>query len=159
MAALDLLRDARQVLADEGNWCQHHAVHPSGRGKSVLGAVGYRFYAVDHPDTMAAVQLLARAIGRESSIYDSVFVRDFNDTHGHAEIPALLDKAMALAESDAAKEPVAPPEPPDAEPGPWWRDQQPCSAAMTETRRMVRPSPRRQSLADRCRRPASIARA
>ena len=32
MAALDLLRDARQVLADESNWCQHHAVHPSGRG-------------------------------------------------------------------------------------------------------------------------------
>ena len=65
MAALDLLRDARQALADEGNWCQHYAVHPSGRGKSVLGAVGYRFYAADHPDTMAAVQLLARAIGRE----------------------------------------------------------------------------------------------
>jgi tetratricopeptide (TPR) repeat protein len=155
MAALDLLRDARQVLADEGNWCQHHAVQPSGRGKSVLGAVGYRFYAADHPDTMAAVQLLARAIGRGSSIYDSVFVRDFNDMHGHAE-PALLDKAMALAESDAAKEPVAPP---DAEPGPWWRDQVPCSAAMTETRRTVRPSPRRRSVADRCRRPASIARA
>jgi hypothetical protein len=125
MAALDLLRDARQLLADESNWSQHHAVHPSGRGKSVLGAVGYRFYATDHPDTMAAVQLLARAIGRGLSPYDSVFVQDFNDTHDHAEVLALLDKAMGLAESDAAKEPVAPPEPPDAEPGPWWRDQQP----------------------------------
>ncbi len=126
MAALDLLRDARQVLADESNWCQHHAVHPSGRGKSVLGAVGFRFHAVDHPDTMAAVQLLARAIGREPGPYASVFVQDFNDTHGHAEVLALLDKAMALAESDAAKEPVAPPEPPDAEPEPSWRNQRPC---------------------------------
>jgi hypothetical protein len=68
MAALDLLREARQVLADESNWCQHHADHPDGRGKSVLGAVGFRFHAADHPDTMAAVQLLARAIGRGSSI-------------------------------------------------------------------------------------------
>ena len=67
MAALDILRDARQLLADGSNWCQHHAVHSSGRGKSVLGAVGYRFYAVDHPDTMAAVQLLARGIGRGPS--------------------------------------------------------------------------------------------
>jgi hypothetical protein len=126
MAALDLLREARQMLADESNWCQHHAVHPGGRGKSILGAVGYRFYAVDHSDTMAAVQLLARAIGRGSSIYDSVFVQDFNDTHGRAEVLALLDKAMALAESDAAKEPVAPPERPDAEPEPSWRNQLPC---------------------------------
>ena len=54
-------------------------------GKSVLGAVGYRFHAVDHPDTMAAVQLLARAIGREPGPYAGVFVQDFNDTHGHAE--------------------------------------------------------------------------
>ena len=58
--------------------------------------------------------------------YASVFVQDFNDTHGHAAVVALLDKAMALAESDAAKEPVAPPEPPDAEPEPSWRDQLPC---------------------------------
>ena len=126
MAALDLLRDARQVLTDESNWCQHHAAHPSGRGKSVLGAVGYRFHATDHPDTMAAVLLLARTIGRGSSIYDSVFVQAFNDTHSHAEVLALLDKAMTLAESDAAKEPVAPPEPPDAEPEPSWRNQMPC---------------------------------
>jgi hypothetical protein len=125
MAALDLLREARQMLADESNWCQHHAVHPDGRGKSVLGALGYRFYVTDHPDTMAAVQLLARVIGRGSSIYDSVFVQDFNDTHGHAEVLELLDKAMALAESDAAKEPVAPPEP-DVEPEPSWRNQLPC---------------------------------
>jgi hypothetical protein len=75
MAALEILRDARQLLGDESNWCQHHAVHPSGRGKSVLGAVGYRFYAVDHPDTLAAVQLLARVIGRGSGLHDSVFVR------------------------------------------------------------------------------------
>ena len=67
MAALDILRDARQLLADGSNWCQHHAVHSSGRGKSVLGAFGYRFYAFDHPDTMAAVQLLARGIGRGPS--------------------------------------------------------------------------------------------
>ena len=78
------------------------------------------------PTRLAAVQLLARAIGRGSSIYDSVFVQDFNDTHGHAEVLAMLDKAMALAESDAAKEPVAPPEPPDAEPEPSWRNQLPC---------------------------------
>jgi hypothetical protein len=126
MAALDLLRDARQLLADESNWCQHYAVHPDGCGKSVLGAVGYRFCAVDHPDTMAAVQLLARGIGREPGPYASVFVQDFNDTRGHAAVLALLDKAMALAESDAAKEPVAPPEPPDAEPEPSWRDELPC---------------------------------
>ena len=130
MAALDLLRDARRLLTDEANWCQHHAVHPDGRGKSVLGAVGYRFYATDHPDTMAAVQLLARAIGREPGRYESVFVQDFNDTHGHAEVLALLDKAISLAESDAAKEPAPPPEPPgaelpDAEP-PSWRNQSPC---------------------------------
>jgi hypothetical protein len=55
-----------------------------------------------------------------------VFVQDFNDTHGHAEVLALLDKAMAMAESDATKEPMAPPEPPDAEPEPSWRDQLPC---------------------------------
>ena len=80
----------------------------------------------DHPDTMAAVQLLARAIGRGSSIYGSVFVQDFNDTHSNAEVLALLDKAIVLAESDAAKEPVALPEPPDAGPEPSWRNQLPC---------------------------------
>ena len=61
---------------------------------------------------MAAVQLLARAIGREPGPYASVFVQDFNDTHGHAEVLVLLDKALVLAESEAAKEPAAPPEPP-----------------------------------------------
>ena len=91
----------------------------------MLGAVGYRFHAADHPDTMAAVQLLARAIGRGSSIYDTVFVQDFN-THGHAEVLALLDKAMALVESDAVKGPVAQPAPPDAELAPSWRKPVPC---------------------------------
>jgi hypothetical protein len=37
----------------------------------VLGAVGYRFHAADHPDTMAAVQLLARVIGRGSKAESS----------------------------------------------------------------------------------------
>jgi hypothetical protein len=36
------LREARRLLADESNWCQHHAVHPDGRG-----AVGYRFHAAN----------------------------------------------------------------------------------------------------------------
>ena len=108
MAALDLLREARRLLADESNWCQRHAVDPAGRAKSVLGAVGYRFYATDHPDTMAAVQLLARAIGRGRGAYDSVFVQDFNDTHSHAEVLVMLDRAIAIAENDAAKEPAAP---------------------------------------------------
>jgi hypothetical protein len=129
MAALDLLREARQLLADESNWCQHHAVHPAGHRKSVLGAVGYRFYATDHPDTMAAVPLLARAIGRGLGSYDSVFVQDFNDTHSHAEILGMLDRAIAMAESDAAKEPASPKPPdadlPDDEPPAWWNDQLP----------------------------------
>jgi hypothetical protein len=89
-ASVSKPHNARQLLADESNWCQRQAVHPSGRGKSVLGAVGYRFYAVDHPDTMAAVQLLARVIGRGESIYDSVFVQGFNDQHTHGEVLELL---------------------------------------------------------------------
>jgi hypothetical protein len=31
-----------RLLADESNWCQHHAVNPDGRG-----AVGYRFHAAN----------------------------------------------------------------------------------------------------------------
>jgi hypothetical protein len=42
MAALYLLRDARQLLADETNWCQHHAVHLEGAGclSSAPSAIG-----------------------------------------------------------------------------------------------------------------------
>jgi hypothetical protein len=60
---LDLLRGARRFLADEGNWCRGHVMHPRGRGKSILGAVGNRLYMTEHPATREAMQLLARAIG------------------------------------------------------------------------------------------------
>jgi hypothetical protein len=77
---LDLLRGARRFLADEGNWCQGHAVHPRGRGKSILGAVGNRLYMAEHPATREAMHLLARAIGRGDSPYDGGFVQSFNDS-------------------------------------------------------------------------------
>ena len=106
MAALDLLRDARRLLAHEAEWCQLYTVHPSGRGRSVLGvmgAVGYRFYRVEHPDSQAAVLFLARAIGRGQGQHDAVFVQGFNDEHSHREVLDLLDKAIALAEADAER--------------------------------------------------------
>lgn len=101
--ALELLRSGRQFLADEKNWCQRHAVHPEGQGKSILGAVGNRFYMAEHPATREATQLLARAMGRGDSPYDSVFVQGFNDSHTHAEVLELMDKAIALGEAEAAK--------------------------------------------------------
>jgi hypothetical protein len=103
MAALDLLRDARRLLAHEAEWCQLYTVHPNGRGRSALGAVGYRFYRVEHPDSQAAVFFLARAIGRGQGPHDAVFVQGFNDEHSHREVLDLLDKAIALAEADAER--------------------------------------------------------
>jgi hypothetical protein len=97
---LDLLRDGRRLLSDDRNWCQHHVLHPDGR-RSVLGAVGNILSKTESPWSRAATQLLARAIGRGNDPYDSGWVQTYNDTHSHAEILALMDRTIALAEEES----------------------------------------------------------
>jgi hypothetical protein len=103
-SALTRLRNARVFLADEDNWVQHYTERDGQ--KSILGAVGFHFYRYegDHAEVMRACGYLALAIGRQADPYDYVFVEGVNDTSTHAEMLAVLDRAIAIAEAQPVQQ-------------------------------------------------------
>jgi hypothetical protein len=71
-----------------------------GGKKSLLGAIGLHWstYEGDFDQVKRAAGYLALTIGREGGPYDYIHVQGFNDTHTHAEVLAVLDRAIGLAE-------------------------------------------------------------
>jgi hypothetical protein len=108
-SALDILRAARQALAHEEDWCRECS--PVAGKKSLLMAVGYHWHKADYAETLAAVDLLARMLGRDPSVYNAVHVQGFDETHTHAEVLDLLDRAIAHGEAVAAARPRPEPTP------------------------------------------------
>ena len=113
---LDILRAARQALALEEDWCRECSV-VAGK-KSLLMAVGYHWHKVDYAETIAAVDLLARMLGRNPNIYNAVHVHGFDETHMHVEVLGLVDKAIAHGEAMAAARPRLEPTPSEDAPLP-----------------------------------------
>jgi hypothetical protein len=99
--ALDIRRTARLALAREEDWCRECS--PVAGKKSLLMAVGYHWHRVDYAEAIAAVDLLARSLGRDPNIYNAVHVHGFDETHTHAEVLDLLDRAIAHGEAVAAR--------------------------------------------------------
>lgn len=103
---VQILKDARALIADEENWTQCFRAL-DGEGKIIdersryackfcsVGAIA-RVSAGSGADEMAVRDLLRKSLTGGHTI------TSFNDTHTHAEVLALFDRAIARAESEAA---------------------------------------------------------
>jgi hypothetical protein len=93
-----VLRNARTFLSDEAHRYQGDT-QKDGK-KSLLGEIGLNWssFEGDLEPIKRAAGYLALAIGREGEPYDYVHVQGFSDTHTHAEVLAVLDRAIDLAE-------------------------------------------------------------
>lgn len=101
---VQILKDARALIADEKNWTQRvFARNSRGLEVSALSSEASCFCTVGalgrFTNGMAigssAYLLLKREVGQ-----NYIAVSDFNDTHTHAEVIALFDHAIARAESE-----------------------------------------------------------
>ncbi len=106
MNTVQILKDARALIADEKNWTQRvSARNKSGLEVPVLNSEASCFCAVGALDRFtngiafgsAAYLLLKKEAGAKY-----LTVSDFNDTHTHAEVLAIFDRAIAHAESEVA---------------------------------------------------------
>ncbi len=99
---LDTWIKARALIAEERHWCQHHAavsisgysVYPTDRAAVAFCLYGAcRRAARDNPIVTAdaLMELAAFAPLNERASWPG----RFNDTHSHAEVLALLDRAIA----------------------------------------------------------------
>jgi hypothetical protein len=95
LTPLEVLKKARELIADPTRWAQgdYERPGPCGTRFCMLGAVyGYTDVGKE------AANLLARAVGPG----DRTEVVTFNDTAGrkHEEVLAAFDKAIKLAEKE-----------------------------------------------------------
>lgn len=112
MDTVQILKDARALIADEKNWMQGEYVgtqsgnilcagDPAADCFCSIGAIAHTtkelvLYNVEH--SKPALILLS-CIDDEQTSYS---VAAFNDAHEHEEVLALFDRAIARAESEAA---------------------------------------------------------
>lgn len=105
MTTVETLRAARELIADPERWCQEVAargksgrpVDPTGRAAVAWCAIGAcRRIARRDADFVAAFDRLGRAAFAVDVAHPGVF----NDTHDHAEVMAMFDRAIREAEDD-----------------------------------------------------------
>lgn len=106
---VQILRDARALIADEKNWTQGTysldqfggSVEPVDE-KAVcfcsLGALAKVVGARDPDDTLQGEAVIVSLV-REQGYTN---VAEFNDSHTHSDVLDLFDRAIARAESEAA---------------------------------------------------------
>lgn len=109
MDTVQILKDARALIADEKNWTRGtysrdqygECVEPSSKEAACfcsLGALAKASNAVELEETLDGEAVLV------SLVYEEGFVdvASFNDSHSHAQGLNLFDRAIARAESEAA---------------------------------------------------------
>ncbi len=100
---VQILKDARALIADEKNWTQDKwardrngdAVAPESPKAVCFCSLGALRKASVDDDGFCYAREVLRDVTKGSII-------DFNDTHGHAEVLAIFDSAIARAESEVA---------------------------------------------------------
>ena len=101
---LQIVEQARTLIADESHWCRHHlsqdvngvAVSPTSASavkRCGLGAVIAAAYQITH-DFDAAYQLGHEALRPR---YGAATLIHVNDVRGHAAVLALFDELIAAA--------------------------------------------------------------
>lgn len=107
MTTVDILRSARDLISDEKRWTQSaearddrgseiRALSPKATCFCAIGAIAKASEYVHFSNEINARDLLRKQLGGGHTIVS------FNDTHTHAEVLAVFDRAISRAESDAA---------------------------------------------------------
>jgi hypothetical protein len=99
---MQILLDARSLLARRNGWCQH-ALHINKKGRASFCIIGAVKMAAQHhsvnlalnPDVHAVVQSLLLVLGEPKSVSPQR-IADFNDTKNRRkhEVLSLMDRAM-----------------------------------------------------------------
>jgi len=111
MNTVQILKDARALIADEKNWTRgEYARNARGYWRGVLSEDSVCFCSI------GAMARSAKTTPREIETCDKILqifsadglrrvsdLVDFNDGHTHAEVLALFDRAIARAESEAVQ--------------------------------------------------------
>jgi hypothetical protein len=107
MNIVEILKAARELISDEKNWAQCcNAIDASGNDVSPMSEEASRFCSIGalvrvgwrdpYGDPARARDCLRECLTGGHSIVS------FSDTHTHAEVLALFDRAIVRAESEAA---------------------------------------------------------
>ena len=112
--AVEVLRAARRLLADPARWCRG-ALATDAEGQTVepcslvarrwcaAGAVeraGFLMLITDRLPEAVLDQAMVLLLDTVNQLgFEEGGVGDFNDSHGHREVLALLDKAILAAEA------------------------------------------------------------
>lgn len=108
MDTVQILKDARALIADEKNWTRNafardskgNEVTPDKEDATCFCAIGALSRVVQQPPYYDLPG--ERLLGDEAWISGEIGVAEFNDAHTHEDVLALFDRAIARAESGAA---------------------------------------------------------
>lgn len=101
MTTSEVLRKARALIEKPENWTQREVARDA-RGKPIWNPRDER---VCKRCTLGAVDAVAesyeQALAMRTVLWEacSMSITDFNDTHTHAEVLSLFDRAIAAAEA------------------------------------------------------------
>ena len=96
MTTLDILKAARKRIEDPERWCQGYL-----RGGDKWCAIGAVYEEADEAESgfAAICDVLAAHAGLDGAAEGRL--AEWNDTHTHAEVLALFDRAIATEEGKA----------------------------------------------------------
>ncbi|MGV2110128.1 DUF6197 family protein [Agrobacterium salinitolerans] len=109
MNTVQILKEARALIADGGKWTQGafarnslgEKVDPSEEGAVCFCAIGALAKAAGaNPESELPAENLLVTEMLELDARECI--PEFNDSHTHADVLALFDRAIARAESEAA---------------------------------------------------------
>lgn len=103
-----ILREARELIADEENWAQGWYAYDEGgerlnpdKPAAKRCAAGAVCYVEGVPPSRSTALGLLGAVIKDDENWCKARVFIFNDTHSHAEVLELFDRAIELAEREA----------------------------------------------------------
>lgn len=116
MDTVQILKEARALIADEENWTQGDYAQDKDGNQTMpslseatcfcaVGAihrVGRIKLSQSVPLDIISVLAIDEAVDRTDVGISESAIIGFNDTHTHADVLALFDRAIARAESEAA---------------------------------------------------------
>lgn len=99
MSAIDLLIDAKELIADRESWCQHvDALDADGAPAMDTGRAPVAFCALgalSHAADLADAALIVKATACLAEVIGTPNIADWNDSHTHHEVIDAFDEAIA----------------------------------------------------------------
>lgn len=116
MNTVQILKEARALIADKKNWMQHYYsaddeglwVNPRLHVATCFCSVGAMHKVMDLPLSKSIPENIGMLFAVDDKLRDNFdgsfegVIVDFNDENSHDEVLALFDRAIARAESEAA---------------------------------------------------------